>query len=92
MSVLALATCMLITAASQPNWTSPGVLRPLAQLGQRSYEVYLTHMFVVFAFFHLFLLAGKPMFAVPLLFLAVIFVSTLLGEIVARVTPSPSTT
>src|SRR6266851_2120352 len=89
MSVLALATCMLITAASQPNWTSPGVLRPLAQLGQRSYEVYLTHMFVVFAFFHLFLLAGKPMFAVPLLFLVVIVVSAVAGEVVARVYSEP---
>jgi len=84
MTVLALGTCMLIIAAAQSCWKSPGILRPLARLGQRSYEVYLTHMFVVFAFFHLFLLAGKPLFAVPLLFLAVIVVSALLGEAVAR--------
>ena len=89
MTVLALGTCMLIIAASQSNWKNPGILRPLAQLGQRSYEVYLTHMFAVFAFFHLFLLAGKPMFAVPLLFLAVIVVSALLGEAVARFYSEP---
>ena len=84
MTILALGTCMVIAAASQSDWKSPGMLRPLAQLGQRSYEVYLTHMFVVFAFFHLFFLAGKPRFAVPLLFLVVIVVSALFGEVVAR--------
>jgi peptidoglycan/LPS O-acetylase OafA/YrhL len=89
MTVLALATCMVIVAVSQSNWKSPAILLPLCQLGQRSYEVYLTHMFVVFAFFHLFLLAGKPMFAVPLLFLAVIVVSALLGEAVARFYSEP---
>ena len=89
MTVLALATCMVIVAASQSKWKSPTILLPLCQLGQRSYEVYLTHMFVVFAFFHLFLLAGKPMFAVPLLFLAVIVSSAFLGEAVARFYSEP---
>jgi peptidoglycan/LPS O-acetylase OafA/YrhL len=89
MTILALGACMVIAAASQSDWNSPSILRPLAQLGRRSYEVYLTHMFVVFAFFHLFLLAGKPMIAVPLLFLAVIVVSALLGEAVARFYSEP---
>ena len=61
----------------------------MAQLGQRSYEVYLTHMFVVFALFHLFLFAGKPLLAVPILFVAVIVVSGLLGGIVARLYSDP---
>jgi peptidoglycan/LPS O-acetylase OafA/YrhL len=89
LTILALGSCMVIAAASQSAWKCPGILRPLARLGQRSYEVYLTHMFVVFAFFHLFLLAGKPMFAVPLLFLVVIVVSALFGEIVARFYSEP---
>jgi peptidoglycan/LPS O-acetylase OafA/YrhL len=89
MTILALGSCMVIAAASQSDWKCLGILRPLARLGQRSYEVYLTHMFVVFAFFHLFLLAGKPMFAVPLLFLVVIVVSALFGEIVARCYSEP---
>ena len=89
MTVLALGTCLLIIAASQSNWKCPGVLRPMAQLGQRSYEVYLTHMFVVFALFHFFLFAGKPLLAVPLLFLAVIVISALFGGIVARLYSEP---
>lgn len=83
MTILAIATCMLITAAFQSNWKAPGILFPLLRLGQLSYEVYLTHMFVAFALFHLFL-AGKSLRTVPLLFIAVIVCSTLLGEFVAR--------
>jgi peptidoglycan/LPS O-acetylase OafA/YrhL len=89
MTILAFGACMMIVAAAQTNWKSPLLLRPLLQLGQRSYEIYLTHMFIVFALFHFFLAAGKPAAAVPFLFLAVIIVSALLGEIVARVYSEP---
>ena len=65
------------------------MVRPLLALGQRSYEIYLTHMFVVFAFFHLFLDAGKPMGGVPALFIAVIVIAGLLGEAVARFYSEP---
>ena len=53
-------------------------------LGQRSYEVYLTHMFVVFALFDLFVGRGKPMGAVPVLFVAVVLIAGVLGEVAAR--------
>jgi len=88
-TVLALATCMVIAAAAQTKWRSPRVFTPFLLLGHRSYEVYLTHMFVVFGFFHLFLLAGKPMWAVPLLFLTVILLASVLGELVARFYSEP---
>jgi peptidoglycan/LPS O-acetylase OafA/YrhL len=89
MTMLALGACMLIAVAAQTNWHSPVVLSPLLQLGRRSYEVYLTHMFVVFALFQLFLLVGKPMPAVPALFVAVTIASALLGELVARYFSEP---
>jgi peptidoglycan/LPS O-acetylase OafA/YrhL len=84
MTILALGTCMLIAVAAQTQWSSPRILSPLLKLGQRSYEVYLTHIFVVFALFGLFVKAGKPMRAVPVLFIAVIVIAGLLGEVVAR--------
>jgi peptidoglycan/LPS O-acetylase OafA/YrhL len=84
MTLLAIGSCMLIAAASQSNWRSPRILGPLLLLGQRSYEVYLTHMFIVFALFHIFLLAGKPLAGVPFLFMAVIVLAALFGELVAR--------
>jgi peptidoglycan/LPS O-acetylase OafA/YrhL len=89
MTLIALATCLIITAVARANWHAPLVLSPLRNLGQRSYEIYLTHMFVVFAMFNLFVLAGKPMLAVIPLFVAVIILSALLGEVVARFYSEP---
>ena len=89
MTILAIGTCMIIAPVTQSKWKSPRFTSPLLNLGQRSYEIYLTHMFVVFSLFQFFVLAGKPMAAVPALFVAVIFFSGLLGERVARFYSEP---
>jgi peptidoglycan/LPS O-acetylase OafA/YrhL len=89
MTILAVGACMVIAAVAQAKWRSPRFMSPLLNLGQRSYEVYLTHMFVVFGLFQLFVLAGKPMVAVPALFVIVVLVAALLGEIVARFYSEP---
>jgi peptidoglycan/LPS O-acetylase OafA/YrhL len=89
MSLLAVGTCMIIVAAAQSRWSAPRATNPLLKLGERSYEIYLTHMFVVFAFFQLFLEAGKPMKAAPALFIAVIPIAGLLGSLVARFYSEP---
>ncbi len=82
-TIIAIGACMVIIAAAHTQWRCPNVLLPFRRMGQRSYEVYLTHMFVVFAFFHLFLALGKPMWFVPLFFLFTIVVATVLGDLVA---------
>jgi peptidoglycan/LPS O-acetylase OafA/YrhL len=84
MTILAAGTCMVITAVAQAQWQAPRILTPLLKLGQRSYEVYLTHVFVVLGLFNLFVATGKPMKAVPALFIAVILLAGALGELVAR--------
>ncbi len=89
MTILAVGTCMVIAAVAQTNWRSPRILSPFLKLGQRSYEVYLTHMFIVFALSSVFVMAAKQMKTVPVLFVAVIFVSGLLGELVARFYSEP---
>ena len=89
MSLIALGTCLIIAVVARANWQAPRALSPLRNLGQHSYEIYLTHMFVVFALFNLFVLAGKPMFAVIPLFVAVIVISAILGEGVARFYSEP---
>ena len=89
MTILAVGTCMVFAAAAQTHWRGPRVFTPFLLLGQRSYEIYLTHMFVVFAFFRLFLMAGKPMRGVPALFATVILFAVLLGELVARFYSEP---
>ncbi len=89
MSIVGLGACLVITAAATTQWRAPRTLAPLLRLGQRSYEIYLTHMFVVFGFFAIFVHLGKPMAGVPVLFLLVILAAGLLGELVARVYSEP---
>jgi peptidoglycan/LPS O-acetylase OafA/YrhL len=89
MTILAIGTCMTIIAAAQMNWTAPRAMRPLIALGERSYEIYLTHMFVVFALFEIFLQAGRPVRGVPLLFIATVLASALVGNLTARLFAEP---
>ena len=89
MTILAIGTCMAIAAAAQTQWKSPRLLTPLLSIGQRSYEVYLTHMFVVFAMFGLFTKLGRPIRAVPVLFAIVILFAGIVGEVVARLYSDP---
>jgi peptidoglycan/LPS O-acetylase OafA/YrhL len=89
MTILAIGSCMGIAAAAQTRWKSPRVMLPLMTLGRRSYEVYLTHMFVVFALLGLFKSAGLSLGTVPVLFIGVILISGLLGELVARFYAEP---
>ncbi|HEX4582494.1 MAG TPA: hypothetical protein VH139_10550 [Acidobacteriaceae bacterium] len=89
MSAIGLGASMLIAVAAQTGWRSPRMLAPLLLAGQRSYEVYLTHMFLVVGGFALFASAGKPMMMVPVLFLVVIAAAVLLGEVVARFYSEP---
>jgi peptidoglycan/LPS O-acetylase OafA/YrhL len=89
MSIIAIGTCMVIAAAAKSGWRSPLLLIPLRVLGGCSYEVYLTHMFVVFSLFGLFVTAGKPLFAVPILFIGVILTAGLLGALIARYYSEP---
>ena len=89
MTVIAVGTCLVMIVAAQTQWQSPRVLKPLLQLGQRSYEVYLTHMFVIFPLFGAFILYGAPKLAVLPLFVASTLVAALLGDLVGRYFSEP---
>jgi peptidoglycan/LPS O-acetylase OafA/YrhL len=89
MTILAVGTCMFIAASAQTQWKFSRLLAPLLKIGEYSYEIYLTHMFVVFILFDLFVSAGKPMWLVALLFLAVTLLSSVLGAVVASFYSEP---
>ena len=89
MTLLGVGTCLLIAVAAETRFQAPRLLAPVLLLGRRSYEVYLTHIFVVLALFALFLGTGASLKAVPPLFLAGIVVAAILGELVARVYSEP---
>lgn len=89
MSVLAIGTCLVIMAAAHSRPRSLSALRPLRRLGRRSYEIYLTHMFVVMGLWRLYVAKSTPAVTVTVLFVAVILLSGFLGEIVARYFSEP---
>lgn len=89
MTILAIGTCLIMVAAAQSRWQAPRLFYPLLKLGERSYEIYLTHMFVILAFFALFLRLEKPVEMVPVFFAVSILASMLLGELVGRYYSEP---
>lgn len=88
-TVVAAGACLIIAAAAQSGWRAPSALRVALLPGRRSYEIYLTHMFVVLALFSTFTAMGGSIRMVPLLFVAAIAVATLFGEWVARLYSEP---
>ena len=90
MSLMGLGTCLLIVFFAQTQWSGPRWLYPVLRMGQRSYEIYLTHMFVVFACFDLFRHLGKPVHGAWPLSGIVIVLAGLLGEAVARTYSEPA--
>jgi len=89
MSVLALGTCMVIVAVAQTRRKGLTIVRPILWLGQRSYEVYLTHMFVAYGLFGIFMAYGKPSRGILALFIVTVILAGLLGELVARFFSEP---
>jgi peptidoglycan/LPS O-acetylase OafA/YrhL len=89
MTILGIGTCMFIAATAQTQWKAPRILSPLLKLGQYSYEIYLTHVFVVFGLLSLFLKTGRPMSLVAVYFVGTVLISGLLGAAVARLYSEP---
>jgi peptidoglycan/LPS O-acetylase OafA/YrhL len=83
-TILAVGACLVVVAVALAGWRTPKVVWPLVRLGRLSYEIYLTHIFVVVGIFDVFLAAKKPMRAVPVMFVAVVLLAGLLGAVVSR--------
>ncbi len=90
MTLVGLGACLLIAAAAQTGWRAPRLLHPVLAYGRRSYEIYLTHMFLVFAGFNWFLTRGASLRTVPVLFAATILLAGVLGEVVGRFYSEPA--
>lgn len=93
-SVLALGVAALLLAATRSGVEGPeraaGWLRPLTACGRLSYEIYLTHVFVVLAAVRVFKAYELPIDAAPPLLALVIVVSWALGALVERYLSSPA--
>jgi peptidoglycan/LPS O-acetylase OafA/YrhL len=89
MTLIGVGASMLIACAAQTGWRSPRIFAPLLRAGQRSYEIYLTHVFVVVALDAAFVATDAAMWAVPLFFIGVLVIASLLGEAVGRFYSEP---
>ena len=90
MTLVGLGACLLIAAAAQSGWHAPRVLNPLLAYGRRSYEIYLTHMFVALAAFDWFVARGASLHLVPVLFAGTVLLAGPLGELVGRFYSEPA--
>lgn len=89
MTLLAVGTGLILIPAQLSGWQTPRVLQPVALMGRYSYEIYLTHMLVVFSTFGLWRQYLNSSLPVPVLFAASIGASVLLGAVVGRVYSEP---
>ena len=88
-TVLALGTALVLMAIARDNRTGSRWSAPLRWLGRNSYEVYLTHSFVVVLLTQLFDATGSNHAFAPFWFIAVTGLSGALGACVARCYSEP---
>ncbi len=90
MTVVAIGACLVIAAAASSGWQIARPFRLFLVYGRRSYEIYLTHMFVVIACFGVYGKLGWPLSFTAPLFLIIIALAGGLGELVARLYSEPA--
>lgn len=81
---MGLALLLVATQWRPWTWCEGAAAAPLRWFGRHSYEVYLSHMFVVIPAAWLYLRADVSPAWIPLWFVAVVATSGLLGQAVAR--------
>ena len=89
MTLIAVGACLVIAAVAYSSPRLPAAFAPLQWLGRRSYEIYMTHMFVVIGFFVAFTAIGSPHGGIYAMFAIVIVVAAATGELVARCYSEP---
>lgn len=88
-SVLGFGTCLLLICYTQANQPGGRIAAPIRWFGRNSYEVYLTHIMVVFAVLPFALRFDPSGKFAPLTYAAVLVGSGFLGALIARFFSEP---
>jgi peptidoglycan/LPS O-acetylase OafA/YrhL len=88
-TVLALGTCLVMIAIARRNDAGLRRTAPLRWFGRNSYEVYLTHMFVVIEGIRIFDRVRMPAALAPLWYLLLLVLAGIFGAAVARFYSEP---
>ncbi|HTW47327.1 MAG TPA: acyltransferase [Acidobacteriaceae bacterium] len=88
-TVLTLGTCLVMIALAQRNHSGSRLTAPLRWFGRNSYEVYLTHMFVVIEGIHIFDRARLGVALATPWYLLLLVAAGFLGAAVARFYSEP---
>ena len=86
---LALGTCLLQIAIAQRNRAGARATAPIRWFGRNSYEVYLTHMFIVTCGIQIFTAAAVRVIWTPIFYVGLLVLAGLLGAVVARFYSEP---
>lgn len=88
-TVLALGTCLVMLAVAQTNAPGSKFTAPIRWYGRHSYEIYLTHVFLVFSFTRVFIALKLSLsWVLPIYFITLVLAG-LLGAFVARFYSEP---
>ena len=86
---LAVGTCLVMLAIAQRNTAGGKFTAPLRWYGRHSYEIYLTHMFLVFAATRVFISMGLSLRWVLPVYVITLLLAGLAGAFVARYFSEP---
>ncbi|MBS1827277.1 MAG: acyltransferase [Acidobacteria bacterium] len=87
-TMLAIGTALCLMAI-ETSGTRTRMSNPLAWIGRNSYEIYLTHGFVMIAGMQAFVAWGSNVNAAPVWHVAMVCVSVMLGWVIARYYSEP---
>ncbi len=86
---LAIGTCLLQIAIAQRNRSGRWLSAPIRWFGRNSYEVYLTHAFLVLWGIQIFEAVGAQMIWTPVFYVVVLVSAGCLGTVVAKFYSEP---
>lgn len=88
-TALALGTCLVMLAIAQSNAPGTKFTAPIRWYGRHSYEIYLTHMFLVFPFTRIFIARNLSLHWILPIYFVTLLLAGLLGALIARYYSEP---